>query len=78
KISVLTDQTHTRQLSGYTLSISNLKQAEITESNKLTLENFGAGDLTIGSDKTSSAHNFYPSSAALDQNQSAKLSLKLK
>ncbi|MCY9125474.1 cellulose biosynthesis cyclic di-GMP-binding regulatory protein BcsB, partial [Bacillus spizizenii] len=78
KISVITDQTYTGQLSGDTLSISKLKQAEKKESNKLTLENFGAGDITIGSDKTSSAHYFYPASAVLDQNQSAKLSLKLK
>lgn len=78
KISVITDQTYTGQLSGDTLSISKLKQAEKKESNKLTLENFGAGDITIGADKTSSAHYFYPASAVLDQNQSAKLSLKLK
>ncbi|MEE2577459.1 hypothetical protein QO176_32495, partial [Pseudomonas aeruginosa] len=48
------------------------------ESNKLTLEKFGAEDMTIGADKTSSAHYFYPASAVIDQNQSAKLSLKLK
>ncbi|MCY9374438.1 cellulose biosynthesis cyclic di-GMP-binding regulatory protein BcsB [Bacillus sp. T17B1] len=78
KISVITDQTYTGQLSGDTLSISKLKKAEKKESNKLTLENFGADDITIGSDKTSSAHYFYPVSAVLDQNQSAKLSLKLK
>ncbi|MCY9031860.1 cellulose biosynthesis cyclic di-GMP-binding regulatory protein BcsB [Bacillus inaquosorum] len=78
KISVITDQTYTGQLSGNTLSISKLQQAEKKESNKLTLENFGADDITIGADKTSSAHYFYPASAVLDQNQSAKLSLKLK
>lgn len=78
KISVITDQTYTGQLSGDTLSISKLQQAEKKESNKLTLENFGADDITIGADKTSSAHYFYPASAVLDQNQSAKLSLKLK
>lgn len=78
KISVMTDQTYTGQLSGDTLSISKLKQTEKKESDKLTLENFGAGDITIGADKTSSAHYFYPASAILDENQSAKLSLKLK
>ncbi|CAF1764154.1 hypothetical protein NRS6084_03363 [Bacillus subtilis] len=78
KISVITDQTYTGQLSGDTLSISKLQQTEKKESNKLTLENFGAGDITIGADKTSSAHYFYPASAVLDENQSAKLSLKLK
>lgn len=78
KISVMTDQTYTSQLSGDTLSISKLQQTEKKESNKLTLENFGAGDITIGADKTSSAHYFYPASAVLDENQSAKLSLKLK
>ncbi len=78
KISVMTDQTYTGQLSGDTLSISKLKQTEKKESDKLTLENFGAGDITIGADKTSSAHYFYPASAVLDENQSAKLSLKLK
>ncbi|TWG69100.1 cellulose synthase subunit [Bacillus subtilis J26] len=78
KISVMTDQTYTGQLSGDTLSISKLQQTEKKESNKLTLENFGAGDITIGADKTSSAHYFYPASAVLDENQSAKLSLKLK
>lgn len=78
KISVITDQTYTGQLSGDTLSISKLQHAEKKESNKLTLENFGADDITIGADKTSSAHYFYPASAVLDQNQSAKLSLKLK
>lgn len=78
KISVMIDQTYTGQLSGDTLSISKLQQTEKKESNKLTLENFGAGDITIGADKTSSAHYFYPASAVLDENQSAKLSLKLK
>ncbi|MCY8309154.1 cellulose biosynthesis cyclic di-GMP-binding regulatory protein BcsB [Bacillus vallismortis] len=78
KISVMTDQTYTGQLSGDTLSISKLKQAEKKESNKLTLKNFGADDITIGADKTSSAHYFYPASAVLDENQSARLSLKLK
>ncbi|ARB35871.1 hypothetical protein BSK2_02425 [Bacillus subtilis] len=78
KISVMTDQTYTGQLSGDTLSISKLQQTEKKESNKLTLENLGAGDITIGADKTSSAHYFYPASAVLDENQSAKLSLKLK
>ncbi|MEQ6077145.1 cellulose biosynthesis cyclic di-GMP-binding regulatory protein BcsB [Bacillus sp. FSL M8-0025] len=78
KISVITDQTYTGQLSGDTLSISKLQQTEKKESDKLTLENFGAGDITIGADKTSSAHYFYPASAVLDENQSAKLSLKLK
>lgn len=78
KISVMTDQTYTDQLSGDTLSISKLQQTEKKESDKLTLENFGAGDITIGADKTSSAHYFYPASAVLDENQSAKLSLKLK
>lgn len=78
KISVMTDQTYTGQLSGDTLSISKLQQTEKKESDKLTLENFGAGDITIGADKTSSAHYFYPDSAVLDENQSAKLSLKLK
>lgn len=78
KISVMTDQTYTGQLSGDTLSISKLQQTEKKESDKLTLENFGAGDTTIGADKTSSAHYFYPASAVLDENQSAKLSLKLK
>lgn len=78
KISVMTDQTYTGQLSGDTLSISKLQQTEKKESDKLTLENFGAGDITIGADKTSSAHYFYPASAVLDENQSAKLSLKLK
>lgn len=78
KISVMTDQTYTGQLSGDTLSISKLQQTEKKESDKLTLESFGAGDITIGADKTSSAHYFYPASAVLDENQSAKLSLKLK
>ncbi|MGQ5208456.1 cellulose biosynthesis cyclic di-GMP-binding regulatory protein BcsB [Bacillus subtilis] len=78
KISVMTDQTYTGQLSGDTLSISKLQQTEKKESDKLTLEDFGAGDITIGADKTSSAHYFYPASAVLDENQSAKLSLKLK
>ncbi|MEK4399196.1 MULTISPECIES: cellulose biosynthesis cyclic di-GMP-binding regulatory protein BcsB [Bacillus] len=78
KISVMTDQTYTGQLSGDTLSISKLRQTEKKESDKLTLENFGAGDITIGADKTSSAHYFYPASAVLDENQLAKLSLKLK
>ncbi|QWF74995.1 cellulose biosynthesis cyclic di-GMP-binding regulatory protein BcsB [Bacillus subtilis] len=78
KISVMTDQTYTGQLSGDTLSISKLQQTEKKESDKLTLENFGAGDITIGADKTSSVHYFYPASAVLDENQSAKLSLKLK
>lgn len=78
KISVMTDQTYTGQLSGDTLSISKLQQTEKKESDKLTLENFGAGDITIGADKTSSAHYFYPASAVLDENQLAKLSLKLK
>ncbi|MDZ5722285.1 cellulose biosynthesis cyclic di-GMP-binding regulatory protein BcsB, partial [Bacillus sp. SXabc123] len=78
KISVITDQTYTGQLSGDTLSISKLQQVKKKESNKLTLENFGADDITIGADKTSSAHYFYPASAVLDQNQSAKLTLKLK
>lgn len=78
KIGVMTDQTYTGQLSGDTLSISKLQQTEKKESDKLTLENFGAGDITIGADKTSSAHYFYPASAVLDENQSAKLSLKLK
>ncbi|MDL2031259.1 cellulose biosynthesis cyclic di-GMP-binding regulatory protein BcsB [Bacillus subtilis] len=78
KISVMTDQTYTGQLSGDTLSISKLQQTEKKESDKLTLENFGAGDITIGADKTSSAHYFYPASAVLDENQSVKLSLKLK
>lgn len=78
KISVMTDQTYIGQLSGDTLSISKLQQTEKKESDKLTLENFGAGDITIGADKTSSAHYFYPASAVLDENQSAKLSLKLK
>lgn len=78
KISVMTDQTYTGQLSGDTLSISKLQQTEKKESDKLTLENFGAGDITIGADKTSSAYYFYPASAVLDENQSAKLSLKLK
>ncbi|WP_416720785.1 cellulose biosynthesis cyclic di-GMP-binding regulatory protein BcsB [Bacillus subtilis] len=78
KISVMTDQTYTGQLSGDTLSISKLQQTEKKESDKLTLENFGAGDITIGADKTSSAHYFYPASSVLDENQSAKLSLKLK
>ncbi len=78
KISVMTDQSYTGQLSGDTLSISKLQQTEKKESDKLTLENFGAGDITIGADKTSSAHYFYPASAVLDENQSAKLSLKLK
>ncbi|MBD5018809.1 hypothetical protein GUF50_05040, partial [Xanthomonas citri pv. citri] len=54
KISVMTDQTYTGQLSGDTLSISKLQQTEKKESDKLTLENFGAGDITIGADKTSS------------------------
>ncbi|WP_163117840.1 cellulose biosynthesis cyclic di-GMP-binding regulatory protein BcsB [Bacillus sp. FSL K6-1560] len=78
KISVMTDQTYTGQLSGDTLSISKLQQTEKKESDKLTLEDFGAGDITIGADKTSSAHYFYPASAVLDENQLAKLSLKLK
>lgn len=78
KISVMTDQTYTGQLSGDTLSISKLQQTEKKESDKLTLENFGAGDITIGADKTSSAHYFYPASAVLDEHQLAKLSLKLK
>lgn len=78
KISVMTDQTYTGQLSGDTLSISKLQQTEKKESDKLTLENLGAGDITIGADKTSSAHYFYPASAVLDENQLAKLSLKLK
>ncbi|MGG0904589.1 cellulose biosynthesis cyclic di-GMP-binding regulatory protein BcsB [Bacillus subtilis] len=78
KISVMTDQTYTGQLSGDTLSISKLQQTEKKEIDKLTLENFGAGDITIGADKTSSAHYFYPASAVLDENQLAKLSLKLK
>ncbi|UHH07111.1 cellulose biosynthesis cyclic di-GMP-binding regulatory protein BcsB [Bacillus subtilis] len=78
KISVMTDQTYTGQLSGDTLSISKLQQTEKKESDKLTLENFGAGDITIGADKTSSVHYFYPASAVLDENQLAKLSLKLK
>lgn len=78
KISVIADQTYTGQLSGETLSIGKLQKAEKQESNKLTLEKFGAEDMTIGADKTSSAHYFYPASAVIDQNQSAKLSLKLK
>ncbi len=78
KISVMTDQTYTGQLSGDTLSINKLQQTEKKESDKLTLENFGAGDITIGADKTSSVHYFYPASAVLDENQLAKLSLKLK
>ncbi len=78
KINVITDKTYTGQLSGETLAISKLQQHKNRDRNKLTLEDFGAGDLTIGSDQTSSEHYYYPTPAILDKNQSAKLSLALK
>ncbi len=78
KISVITDQTYTSQLSGETLMIDKLQNNKQTADNELTLANFGADDITIGSANTSSPHYFYPATAVYDKNQSAKLSLKLK
>ncbi|WP_026589363.1 cellulose biosynthesis cyclic di-GMP-binding regulatory protein BcsB [Bacillus sp. NSP9.1] len=78
KISVITDKTYTGQLSGETLAIGKLQQRQNRDRHKLSLEDFGAGDLTIGSDQTSSEHYYYPAPAILDKTQSAKLSLVLK
>ncbi|MCY7858108.1 cellulose biosynthesis cyclic di-GMP-binding regulatory protein BcsB [Bacillus sonorensis] len=78
KISVITDKTYSSQLSGETLEIGKLIHHTNQSGHDLTLENFGAGDLTIGSDQTSSEHYYYPVPAILDKNQPAKLSLALK
>ncbi|MGA4923166.1 hypothetical protein ACPC50_22115, partial [Bacillus subtilis] len=60
KISVITDKTYAAQLSGDTLAIGKLQQHNKREGGKLTLEDFGTGDLTIGSGQTSSEHFYYP------------------
>lgn len=78
KISVITDQTYSSQLSGETLMIDKLQNNKQTADKELTLANFGADDITIGSANTSSPHYFYPTTAVYDKDQSAKLSLKLK
>lgn len=78
KISVITDKTYAAQLSGDTLAIGKLQQHNKRDGSKLTLEDFGAGDLTIGSGQTSSEHFYYPAPALLDKNQAAKLSLTMK
>ncbi|MBT2573182.1 cellulose biosynthesis cyclic di-GMP-binding regulatory protein BcsB [Bacillus sp. ISL-51] len=78
KISVITDKTYTGQLGGATLMIDRLQPAAEKTSNKLTLEDFGAGDVTVGSNKTSSEHFFYPALAVVDKDGQIKLSLKLK
>ncbi len=78
KISVITDKTYAAQLSGDTLAIGKLQQHSKRGGSKLTLEDFGAGDLTIGSGQTSSEHFYYPAPALLDKNQPAKLSLAMK
>ncbi|MCY8348359.1 cellulose biosynthesis cyclic di-GMP-binding regulatory protein BcsB [Bacillus haynesii] len=78
KISVITDKTYAAQLSGDTLAIGKLQQHNKRDGSKLTLEDFGAGDLTIGSGQTSSEHFYYPAPALLDKNQPAKLSLTVK
>jgi len=78
KISVITDKTYAAQLSGDTLAIGKLQQHSKRDGSKLTLEDFGAGDLTIGSGQTSSEHFYYPAPALLDKNQPAKLSLTVK
>lgn len=78
KISVITDKTYAGQLSGETLAIGKLQYQTKRDAGKLTLEDFGAGDLTIGAEQTSSEHYYYPAPAILDKDQSAKLSLALK
>ncbi|KXZ12592.1 hypothetical protein AXI59_05750 [Bacillus nakamurai] len=78
KISVITDKAYTGQLSGDTLMIDRFQPAAEKASNQLTLEDFGAGDVTVGSNKTSSEHFFYPALAVVDKDGKAKLSLKLK
>lgn len=78
KISVITDKTYAAQLSGDTLAIGKLQQHNKRDGGKLTLEDFGTGDLTIGSGQTSSEHFYYPAPALLDKNQPAKLSLTMK
>ncbi|WP_032796326.1 hypothetical protein, partial [Streptococcus sobrinus] len=42
------------------------------------LEDFGAGNVTVGSNKTASEHFFYPAAAAVDKDGKVKLSLTLK
>lgn len=78
KISVITDKTYTGQLSGDTLMIDRLHPAAEKASNKLTLEDFGAGNVTVSSNKTASEHFFYPAMAVVDKDGQAKLSLQLK
>ncbi|OIK19829.1 cellulose biosynthesis cyclic di-GMP-binding regulatory protein BcsB [Bacillus amyloliquefaciens] len=78
KIRVITDSAYSGQLSGDSLMIGRLQPAAEKTGNKLTLDDFGAGNVTVGSNKTASEHFFYPAAAAVDKDGQVKLSLTLK
>ena len=78
KIRVITDSAYSSQLGGNTLTIGRLQPSAEKTGNKLTLEDFGAGNVTVGSNKTASEHFFYPAAAAVDKDGKVKLSLTLK
>ncbi len=78
KIRVMTDSAYSGQLSGDSLMIGRLQPAAEKTGNKLTLDDFGAGNVTVGSNKTASEHFFYPAAAAVDKDGKVKFSLTLK
>ncbi|MGE7923503.1 cellulose biosynthesis cyclic di-GMP-binding regulatory protein BcsB [Viridibacillus arvi] len=79
RMAILTNQQFSKQLSGLDLSIKDIpKQLKLTQNGSVTLEQFGAENITLDSQSTNSAHYYYYVSANTQLNKAFTLNLKLK
>ncbi|MGE7837848.1 cellulose biosynthesis cyclic di-GMP-binding regulatory protein BcsB [Viridibacillus arvi] len=79
RIAILTNPQFSKQLSGLDLSIKDIpKQLKLTQNGSVTLEQFGAENITLDSHSTNSAHYYYYVSADTQLNKAFTLNLKLK
>ncbi|MGE7772044.1 cellulose biosynthesis cyclic di-GMP-binding regulatory protein BcsB [Viridibacillus arvi] len=79
RMAILTNPQFSKQLSGLDLSVRDIpKQLKLTQNGSVTLEQFGAENITLDSQSTNSAHYYYYVSADTQLNKAFTLNLKLK
>ncbi|WP_353853781.1 cellulose biosynthesis cyclic di-GMP-binding regulatory protein BcsB [Bacillus sp. Bos-x628] len=78
KMNVLTQPELTSQLTGTDLMLQKITSQTSNPSHTIRLKDFGGGDVTVGTKKTTSDHYYYPKALIANQKSGAKLNLIFK
>ncbi|MFS0655920.1 cellulose biosynthesis cyclic di-GMP-binding regulatory protein BcsB [Bacillus sp. 179-C3.3 HS] len=78
KINLLTQPELSEQLTGTDVLVQKVTAPSSKPSHRIHLKDFGADNVTVGANKTTSNHYYYPRALIVHQKSGAKLNLVLK